>query len=563
MAQVAGMNCRVALLVGSMATSLWAQETVCDLFQDLKAADGRQLILTDELLITKDVAVLGAADCDNEFITRVDKQVSLGWPTAVHLRPSSALPDQQLEQFRNAATEADSLRKAGKTLRVSASFAGRLRVTAANQATEDLAIQSVQNRKGANEFPAELTFDSFKDLVVEVLPDPQVLPVISICELFQNLAAWQGKRMAVRGETVSSPSERGWMTGSCQGAFYTGGYRWPVGLAITEPKYYAHSIDALSMFKLSQAPVKGADQLRSRYNVTRTATYVGRLRMRRKYTASCREDGRYITNGFSHGAAAEIILEEVRDIELTPRLLEGDTDSDGNTCEPPDHKTLCSGAKTLLRAVTLNCIDRTAELLSKEGIDSKDGHESASLAAAIRLGREGIVRKLIDAGATVNPPPGEGIRQPLAEAAFSKRIEIMKMLLKAGARVDALDGRGNTYLASYGFFDTRVETLLLDAGANLNARDDEGRTALMHASGFGYAEAVRLLIEHGANLNLKDNNGRTALMHAAAGLYIDAIPELLRNGADLHARDLDGKTALDIARTAGHEVAVRLLTGDN
>jgi hypothetical protein len=75
------VNCKVALLAAgclSLATSLWAQETVCDLFQDLKAADGRQLILTDELLITKDIAVLGAADCDNEFTTRVDKQNFLG-----------------------------------------------------------------------------------------------------------------------------------------------------------------------------------------------------------------------------------------------------------------------------------------------------------------------------------------------------------------------------------------------------------------------------------------------------------------------------------------------------
>jgi hypothetical protein len=446
---------------------------------------------------------------------------------------------------------------------VSASFVGRLRVTAATEVTEDLAFQSVQNRKGANEFPAELTFDSIKGLEVEVLPDPQLLPVISICDLFQNLAAWRGKRIAVRGETVSSPLSRAWMTGSCKGAFYTGGYRWPVGVSITEPKYYAHSIDSLAMFKQSQAPEKGADRLRSRYNVTRTVTYVGRLRMRSKYTANCREDGRYITNGFSHGAAAEIILEAVTDVELTPRQLSDGTDSDRDTCEPPDHDALCGGAKTLLRAVTLNCVDRAAELLSKDGVDSKDGHESASLAAAIRLGREGIVRKLLDAGVTVNPAPGEGITQPLAEAASWKRIEIMKILLKVGAKVDGLDSRGSTYLASYGFFDTRVERLLLGAGANLNARDDEGATALMHASGFGYEEAVRLLIEHGANLNLKDNKGRTALMHAAAGLYVDAIPELLRSGADLYARDLDGKTALDIAQAAGHDVAVGLLTGNN
>ncbi len=129
-----------------------------------------------------------------------------------------------------------------------------------------------------------------------------------------------------------------------------------------------------------------------------------------------------------------------------------------------------------------------------------------------------------------------------------------------GAMVDTLDHQGATYLAGYGFFDARVTETLLEAGANPNARDKDGATALMKSANYGYEEAIRLLIEHKADVNLKDNNGRTALMHAAAGKYIDSIPLLLKAGADLYARDREGDTALDIAVKSKNNVAVKLLS---
>jgi ankyrin repeat protein len=72
-------------------------------------------------------------------------------------------------------------------------------------------------------------------------------------------------------------------------------------------------------------------------------------------------------------------------------------------------------------------------------------------------------------------------------------------------------------LPTYGIFDEKVAQTLLEAGANVNARDDRGQTALMHAARYGYENTVKLLIEHRADVNLRDNLGRTALMHAAAG----------------------------------------------
>jgi ankyrin repeat protein len=538
------MRGKFLLLVSSIfvPSCIWAQQTVCELFKDLKAADGQQLILTGDLIVSKDLAVLGAVDCDNQYKSLMEGPLRAFqvWPTAIHLRPSAAVLAKQREELDQATVKADQLRRSGKPMNATGTFAGRLRVSP------------------AGELPAELTFDSVENVIVEELPDPRKLPIVPICDLFQNLSAWKGQRIAVRGESVST-SEGSWITGRCKGAFYTNGYRWPVALDYAAPAYYSSSTAKLSAPKRALEKPKGYDSLRGRNSVIESATYVGRLRMRNQYTAVCRAGGDYITNGFGHlnGAAAELIVETVVDIELAPsRTVELD-EADQKPCEPPNHDSLCAGAPNLAGAVAQNCVDRTKELLAKDGIDSKDGNESSALITAIRLGNEAIVRLLLDAGAPVNPITTR-LSAPLAEAGF-RNIGILKLLLASGAKVDAPDHHGVTYLASYGYFNPAVTKILLEAGANPDARNEGGATALMRAADYGYEEAAKLLIDHRADVNLTDNHGRSALMHAASGKYVDVIPHLLAAGADPHVRDAEGKTALDIAKTSKNQAAEELL----
>jgi ankyrin repeat protein len=280
--------------------------------------------------------------------------------------------------------------------------------------------------------------------------------------------------------------------------------------------------------------------------------------MRDKYVAVCGEQGDYVTNGFGHlnSAAAEIVVEEIRDVELTKAPAEEDVEEQPS-CQPPNLSALCLTA-TLSRAAVQGCTSRVAELLSKDGIDSKDGNESQALSAAIWAGSTALVNVLLSAGAPVNP---RNFRfwPPLEEAASRTKLDVMKILLEAGAKVDAVDKHGVTYVAASGYFFPNVLKILLDAGANPNATDRDGQTALMRASNYGYEDSVVLLIEHGAVVNQKDNQGRTALMHAANGMYVDAIPHLLSHGADALARDVEGKTALDLARASKNEVAIELI----
>lgn len=94
----------------------------------------------------------------------------------------------------------------------------------------------------------------------------------------------------------------------------------------------------------------------------------------------------------------------------------------------------------------------------------------------------------------------------------------------------------------------RCVAVLLDAGADINAQDEVGRTALMEACVAFKKDVIRHLIERGADVNLCDNNGCTALMRAAYGGYVSLVEDLLANGADKELIDKEGNKAIHYVR---------------
>jgi hypothetical protein len=93
--------------------------------------------------------------------------------------------------------------------------------------------------------------------------------------------------------------------------------------------------------------------------------------------------------------------------------------------------------------------------------------------------------------------------------------------------------------------DTEVKKLLA-AGANVNAKDQSYRTALIYASmrATSSEDIVATLLASGADLAAKDYLGRTALMWAARGEGVGVVNALLAGGADVNAADKEGDTAL-------------------
>ena len=99
---------------------------------------------------------------------------------------------------------------------------------------------------------------------------------------------------------------------------------------------------------------------------------------------------------------------------------------------------------------------------------------------------------------------------------------------------------------------------LLDGGAEVNARNAFGATALLYAA----ADEAKawLLMARGADVNAQTRPGRTPLMIAAACDGCSAVIKLaLEKGADAKARDIGGATALEPAASAGDSESVRLL----
>jgi ankyrin repeat protein len=93
---------------------------------------------------------------------------------------------------------------------------------------------------------------------------------------------------------------------------------------------------------------------------------------------------------------------------------------------------------------------------------------------------------------------------------------------------------------------------LLTAGAEINARDRYGQTALMIAAHQGKSSVVRLLLENGAALDYTAKYGLSALMLAVIGGHADIVRALVEAGADRTLRGTGApgfaaKTALDLA----------------
>jgi len=137
--------------------------------------------------------------------------------------------------------------------------------------------------------------------------------------------------------------------------------------------------------------------------------------------------------------------------------------------------------------------------------------------------------------------------------------QVAKLLLKDGANLEARDREGRTPLIlAAGNGETAVVKLFLDKGAGIEATDENGQTALIRAACDcpivdmpDTDDSVRLLLARGANIEARDKEGSTALLAAAAWGRRTILQILLDNGAQIEARDNDGSTALIVSAAGG------------
>ena len=150
----------------------------------------------------------------------------------------------------------------------------------------------------------------------------------------------------------------------------------------------------------------------------------------------------------------------------------------------------------------------------------------------------------------------------VADAAMQRNSAKIRDLLKQGADVNAAQGDGMTALhwaASNG--DAELAQMLLFAGANVRATTRiSGYTPLFFASREGHAPVVAALLKAGADAKAVSITGSTPLMLASAAGNVDAVQLLLDAGAEVNAKEqARGETAIMFASAYNRVGVIKLL----
>jgi ankyrin repeat protein len=156
----------------------------------------------------------------------------------------------------------------------------------------------------------------------------------------------------------------------------------------------------------------------------------------------------------------------------------------------------------------------------------------------------GIAETLVDYVADVNAQDHNGA-SPLFLASLLGEADLFNLLLLAGADANIKNNRGQTammFAAHWG--NVEMMRALLLSGAEVNDQSSEGETPLMYAR----RGAVSVLIGAGADINATDKAGYTAMMWAVIERKEVEIEELLRSGADVNIKAKDGHTALSLVK---------------
>lgn len=126
-----------------------------------------------------------------------------------------------------------------------------------------------------------------------------------------------------------------------------------------------------------------------------------------------------------------------------------------------------------------------------------------------------LVKNLLAQNVNVNAKNKYGTTALMA-AAQNGNDNLIKLLLKSGADVNVKNNHGRSALMLADYSSTETIKVLLENKADVDSRNKYGATTLMLvASSYdNYFEVVKLLIKYGANINAKDNEGKTAITYA-------------------------------------------------
>ena len=247
--------------------------------------------------------------------------------------------------------------------------------------------------------------------------------------------------------------------------------------------------------------------------------------------------------------------------------------------------------------------------LVEKGVDVniKDSQNQTPLLFAVQNGDESLVKLLLDLGAKINGP---GYNEAIFAAIELKSSEILKILVKNGAEVNFKDEINESTPLHIAVSDHKYEmaNILVEAGANVNARNEESvtplaqifdedvwklknsseitkrletdmkiakllidnnaeidaknifdETPLHEACRYNYVEIAKLLLQKGANVSSRNDRGESPLLKTILWGHAKIVELLLQNGAEIDATDKDNRTPLNLAVCFKKQEVVKIL----
>ena len=207
---------------------------------------------------------------------------------------------------------------------------------------------------------------------------------------------------------------------------------------------------------------------------------------------------------------------------------------DGQT---PLHLAAIYGHNAIAKYLLENNADTTVQ----------DSSGATPLHEAVRYGNVEIAKALLNSGANVNARDNLGKTPVMLILPKDKTAEIYKLLIAHRADLTQKDMFGDTVLHTASMLNVGASTfgILIDGGADVDARNKEGVTPLAIAVQKNDLETVRLLTAAGADIHTQDTNGNSPLSIALAGT--SEMLEAVVNETNAGFTDSNGNTPLHLA----------------
>lgn len=212
------------------------------------------------------------------------------------------------------------------------------------------------------------------------------------------------------------------------------------------------------------------------------------------------------------------------------------------TINQPDHKTLTIAA--------FDAEEARAKADEKANTDAGTIVKSLKMASPGKKGFLGMGRK-------PNIYECDIFKQAAVEVVYTRgKARLVGILAEATKKEDSNEELNSQLIEARDLDEVKM---LLAKGADVNAKDSEGKTPLMNAAYYGRKEIVKFLLEHGADVNARYVDGCTALIWAAGEGEAETLEILLQHGADIHATERHNNTALMIANRMKRTTTARML----